>query len=123
MRWACPALESVLPDTMTQLTLAVLAELFEPHRVRGIHRDQLIRFLGENVSNGPRRVHWECVTGDLFGVSASSATLPPQTESVLHPPSPLVSTGCPAITLSDIRFEVQRDHSPSSTTGSSPARS
>lgn len=44
MRWVCPALESVLPDTMTRLTLAVLAELFEPHRVRGIHRDRLIRF-------------------------------------------------------------------------------
>lgn len=32
IRWACPALEPVLPDTVTKLTLAVLGELFDRAR-------------------------------------------------------------------------------------------
>lgn len=50
IRWACPALEPVLPDTVTQLTLAILGELFDPHKVITMRRDALARFLARNAS-------------------------------------------------------------------------
>lgn len=50
IRWACPALEAVLPDTMTRVTLAVLAEYFDPRRVLQVRRATLVRFVGENAS-------------------------------------------------------------------------
>lgn len=50
IRWACPALESVLPDTMTKLTLAILDELFDPRRVLAMRRDALRRFVADNAS-------------------------------------------------------------------------
>jgi transposase len=55
MRWACPALEPVLPDTVTQLTLAILGELFDPRKVAAMRRDVLARFLSRNASgNHPK---------------------------------------------------------------------
>lgn len=55
IRWACPALEPVLPDTVTQLTLAILGELFDPHKVITMRRDVLARFLARNASgNHPK---------------------------------------------------------------------
>lgn len=55
IRWACPALEAVLPDTVTQLTLAILGELFEPRKVAAMRRDVLARFLSRNASgNHPK---------------------------------------------------------------------
>jgi transposase len=50
IRWACPALEPVLPDTMTKLSLAILHELFDPRRVLAMRRDALRRFIAENAS-------------------------------------------------------------------------
>lgn len=50
IRWACPALEPILPDTTTRLTLAILAELFAPHRVLKTRHATLIRFIGQNAS-------------------------------------------------------------------------
>lgn len=55
IRWACPALEHVLPDTMTQLTLAILGELFDPRKIVSMRRDALARFLARNASgNHPK---------------------------------------------------------------------
>ena len=50
IRWACPALEPILPDTTTRLTLAILAEFFDPHRVLKTRHTTLIRFIGQNAS-------------------------------------------------------------------------
>jgi len=50
MRWACPALEPALPDTTTHLTLAILNDLFNPHRVIRMRRDVLARFLGRHAA-------------------------------------------------------------------------
>jgi transposase len=50
IRWACPALEGALPDTMTRLTLAILSEFFHPQRVLKTRRDVLARFLAANAS-------------------------------------------------------------------------
>ena len=50
IRWACPALEAVLPDTMTKLTLAILGEFFDPRQVVATRRDVLARFLGRHAS-------------------------------------------------------------------------
>jgi transposase len=56
IRWACPDLEPVLPDTTTRLTLALLAEFFDPQRVLTTPRDTLVRFITEHASgNHPRR--------------------------------------------------------------------
>jgi transposase len=55
IRWACPALEPTLPDTVTQLTLAILGELFDPRKVVAMRRDVLARFLASNASgNHPK---------------------------------------------------------------------
>ncbi|MCF2133806.1 MULTISPECIES: IS110 family transposase [Mycetohabitans] len=55
IRWACPALEPVLPNTVTQLTLAILGELFNPREVAAMRRDVLARFLSRNASgNHPK---------------------------------------------------------------------
>jgi hypothetical protein len=55
IRWACPALEPILPDTMTRLTLAILAEFFDPHRVIKMRRSTLTRFVSQHASgNHPR---------------------------------------------------------------------
>lgn len=50
IRWACPELEPVLPDTTTRLTLALLADFFDPHRVLKTRRDTLARFIADNAS-------------------------------------------------------------------------
>ncbi len=58
IRWACPALESVLPDVTTRLALAVLAEYFDPHTVLKARRERRRRFLathaaGNHPTSGP----------------------------------------------------------------------
>lgn len=50
IRWACPALEPILPDTVTRLTLALLAEYFQPHTVLKTRCDKLRRFIRANAS-------------------------------------------------------------------------
>ena len=50
IRWACPALEPVLPDTTTRLTLAILSVYFDPHKVLKTRCDTLRRFLRDNAS-------------------------------------------------------------------------
>lgn len=50
IRWAFPALEPVLPDTITRLTLAILSVYFDPHKVLKARRDTLRRFLRDNAS-------------------------------------------------------------------------
>lgn len=50
IRWACPALEPVLPDTTTRLTLALLREYFDPHRVLRTRRDRLRRFVRDHAA-------------------------------------------------------------------------
>jgi transposase len=55
IRWACPTLEAVLPDTTTHLTLAILGELLNPHQVLARRRDVLARFLGRHAAgNHPK---------------------------------------------------------------------
>lgn len=55
IRWACPALEDVLPDTTTRLTLAILSEYFVPQKVVTTRRDVLGRFLALHASgNHPK---------------------------------------------------------------------
>jgi transposase len=50
IRWACPALEAVLPDLRTSLALALLDRYFDPHQVRRARRATLVRFVGEHAS-------------------------------------------------------------------------
>ncbi|MGH8111537.1 MAG: IS110 family transposase [Rhodanobacteraceae bacterium] len=50
IRWACPALEAVLPDTVTRMSLAILGELFDPHKVLAMRRDVLARFLAKHAA-------------------------------------------------------------------------
>ena len=50
MRWACPALEAVLPDFRTNLSLAVLHDLLDPAQVIKARRTTLLRFVAENAS-------------------------------------------------------------------------
>lgn len=55
IRWACPTLEPALPDTVRQLTLAILAELFDPRKIVAMRRDVLARFLSRHASgNHPK---------------------------------------------------------------------
>lgn len=55
IRWVCPALEPVLPDTTTQVTLAILSEMFDPRKVVATRRDVLARFLARHASgNHPK---------------------------------------------------------------------
>ncbi len=50
IRWACPALEAVLPDLRTNLSLAVLRELLDPARVLKMRRSALLRFVAKHAS-------------------------------------------------------------------------
>lgn len=50
MRWACPAIEAVLPDVRTNLSLALLDRYLNPHEVLRVRRATLVRFVGENAS-------------------------------------------------------------------------
>lgn len=50
MRWACPALEAVLPDFRTNLSLAVLHDLLDPAQIIKARRTTLLRFVAENAS-------------------------------------------------------------------------
>jgi transposase len=56
IRWACPALEAVLPDLLTRLSLALLDQYFEPQRVLDTRPETLTRFVAEHAAgNHPRR--------------------------------------------------------------------
>lgn len=50
LRWACPALEAVLPDLRTRLSLALLGHYLDPNAVLGAGRPTLARFIGANAS-------------------------------------------------------------------------
>ena len=50
VRWACPALEAVLPDLRTNLSLAVLHDLLDPARVIKARRSALLRFVAAHAS-------------------------------------------------------------------------
>ncbi|MGK7871438.1 transposase [Falsiroseomonas sp. E2-1-a20] len=50
VRWACPALEAVLPDFRTNLALAVLHDLLDPAQVIKARRTTLLRFVAEHAS-------------------------------------------------------------------------
>src|SRR5215218_4073476 len=50
VRWACPALEAVLPDFRTNLALAVLHDLLDPACVAKARRPALLRFVARHAS-------------------------------------------------------------------------
>jgi transposase len=50
VRWACPAIEAVLPDFRTNLSLAVLHDLLDPAQVIKARRTTLLRFVADNAS-------------------------------------------------------------------------
>ena len=50
MRWACPAIEAVLPDFRTNLALAVLHDLLDPACVTKARRTTLLRFVAQHAS-------------------------------------------------------------------------
>jgi transposase len=50
VRWACPALEAVLPDFRTNLALAVLHDLLDPASVIKTCRATLRRFVAKHAS-------------------------------------------------------------------------
>jgi transposase len=50
VRWACPALEDVLPDFRANLSLAVLHDLLDPARVTKTRKATLLRFVAEHAS-------------------------------------------------------------------------
>jgi len=50
IRWACPAVEAVLPDLRTNLSLAVLHDLFDPATVAKTRRTTLLRFVAKHAS-------------------------------------------------------------------------
>lgn len=50
VRWACPALEAVLPDLRTNLALAVLHDLLDPAYVIKARRTALLRFVAKHAS-------------------------------------------------------------------------
>jgi transposase len=50
IRWACPALEAALPDLLTRLALALLAEWFDPHRMLAARPRTLVAFVSRNAA-------------------------------------------------------------------------
>ena len=50
IRWACPALEAVLPDLRTHLSLAVLHDLLDPAVVAKARGATLLRFVAKHAS-------------------------------------------------------------------------
>lgn len=50
IRWACPAIEAVLPDLRTNLSLAILHDLFDPAVVAKTRRTSLLRFVAKHAS-------------------------------------------------------------------------
>lgn len=50
IRWACPAIEAVLPDLRTNLALAVLHDLFDPTVVAKTRRTTLLGFVAKHAS-------------------------------------------------------------------------
>jgi transposase len=63
VRWACPALEAVLPDFRTKLSLAILHDLLDPAQVAKARRSTLLRFIAQHASgnhphSGPFAEAW-----------------------------------------------------------------
>jgi transposase len=50
VRWACPAIEAVLPDFRTNLSLAVLHDLLNPQTVIKARRTTLLGFIAKHAS-------------------------------------------------------------------------
>ena len=50
VRWACPAIEAVLPDFRTNLALAILHDLLDPACVTKARRTALLRFVAQHAS-------------------------------------------------------------------------
>lgn len=50
VRWAYPAIEAVLPDFRTNLSLAILHDLIDPDRVAKARRTTLLRFVADHAS-------------------------------------------------------------------------
>lgn len=50
VRWACSAVEAVLPDFRTNLALAVLHDLLDPACVAKARRTTLLRFVAQHAS-------------------------------------------------------------------------
>ena len=50
VRWACPAVEAVLPDFRSNLALAVLHDLFDPAIVAKTRRTTLLGFIAKHAS-------------------------------------------------------------------------
>ena len=50
IRWACPKLERALPGLLTERSLAVLHDFFDPASVLAVRRDQLRRFVATHAS-------------------------------------------------------------------------
>ncbi len=50
VRWACPAIEAVLPDFRTNLALALLHDLFDPATVLKTRRTTLLKFIARHAS-------------------------------------------------------------------------
>jgi transposase len=55
IRWACPALEAVLPDLLTRLSLALLDQYFEPQRVLETPPETLTRFVADHAAGSHPR--------------------------------------------------------------------
>jgi hypothetical protein len=58
VRWACPAIEAVLPDFRTKLSLAILHDMFDPAIIMKARRTTLLSFIAKHASgnhphNGP----------------------------------------------------------------------
>jgi transposase len=50
VRWACPAIEAVLPDFRTNLALAILHDFFDPAVIIKTRRTTLLHFIAEHAS-------------------------------------------------------------------------
>lgn len=50
IRWACPALEAALPDLITRLAQALLAEWLDPRKVLAAKPKALATFIGQNAA-------------------------------------------------------------------------
>ncbi len=72
IRWACPAIEAVLPDLRTNLSLAILHDLFDPAVVAKARRTTLLRFIAKHASgNHPHSGPFAEVLVDGLRLAAS----------------------------------------------------
>lgn len=77
VRWACPAVEAVLPDFRTNLALAVLHDLLDPACVTKARRTTLLRFVAQHASgNHPHGGPFaEALVGGLKAAAAETRRL------------------------------------------------